>query len=103
MTGPGDGGRRFRVEHRGADGVRVLARVAGVFPHWSTLVPYASRLLMDGATGAVVLLDDVNGEIVATYALASGVGRRTCAQRETAATTRYLPTRWTAAKGETPR
>jgi len=53
-----------------------LARVADVFPHWSTLIPYASRLLMDGATGDVVLRDEANGEIVATYALASGVRRR---------------------------
>jgi len=67
-----------------------LARVSGVFPHWSTLIPYASRLLMDGATGDIVLRDDANGEIVATYALASGVRRRTSETRPRRAKTGIL-------------
>jgi hypothetical protein len=92
VIGSGEDDRKYRVEYRGADGTRVLARVAGVFPHWSTLIPYASRLLMDSATGAVVLLDDATGETVATYALASGVRRRTDAPRATAAATRCWAT-----------
>jgi hypothetical protein len=88
VIGSGEDDRKYRVEYRGADGTRVLARVAGVFPHWSTLIPYASRLLMDGATGAVVLRDDATGETVATYALDSGVRRRTDAPRATAAAIR---------------
>jgi hypothetical protein len=90
VTGSGEGDRRYRVEHRAGDGVRVLARVAGVFPHWTTLIPYASRLLMDGATGHVVLRDEANGEIVATYALASGVRRRTSEPRPRRAETGVL-------------
>jgi len=72
VTESGQVGGRYRVEHRGSDGVHVLGHVVGVFLHWTTLVPYASRLLREGATGCLILVDDATDEVVATYQLASG-------------------------------
>jgi len=53
----------------------VLATVTDVFPHRETLVPYVSRLLREGKSGQVVLLDDASDAVVATYCLASGLQR----------------------------
>ncbi|HEY7033813.1 MAG TPA: hypothetical protein VH482_20925 [Thermomicrobiales bacterium] len=76
VTKLGQEGRRYRVEHRESDRTRVLAIVTDVFPHRTTLVPYASRLLREGMSGQVVLLDDASDAVVATYRLASGMKRR---------------------------
>src|SRR5262249_23113931 len=67
LTGPGQEVRKYRVEHWGSDRARVLAIVDDVVAHRTTLVPYASRLLMEGVTGKVVFLDDGNDTVLATY------------------------------------
>jgi hypothetical protein len=70
LSAPAKADRRFRVEYRRADEVLVLARVTRVFPHHSTLQPYLTRLVWDGASGEVVLVDEATGADVARRRLA---------------------------------
>jgi hypothetical protein len=56
--------RSYRVEHRG-NVVRVLASVTDVYPHFTTLDPYVSRLASEGASGEVVLIDEATENVVA--------------------------------------
>jgi hypothetical protein len=60
-----DGERRFRVEYRGAGRTDVIGWMVGAFPHHSTLDPFVSRLLRDGADGEVCLVDDDADTVVA--------------------------------------
>jgi hypothetical protein len=43
-----------------------------VAPHPATLAPFVSRLLLDGATGEVVLVDEATGKDVACHRLDRG-------------------------------
>jgi hypothetical protein len=67
--------RWFRIEHRTGDGVTSLGRAADLFPHPTALAPFVSRLLMAGATGLVVLVDEATGGDVARHDLRRGPRR----------------------------
>jgi hypothetical protein len=60
-----DEGRRFRVEHRAHGQTRVVGEVAGVAAHHQSLALFAARLVGEGATGTVVLVDAASGQAVA--------------------------------------
>jgi len=57
--------RWFRVEHRDDLGHHDLGRVPDVFATHHALTPFLAHLLLDGATGEVVLIDEVSGADVA--------------------------------------
>jgi hypothetical protein len=57
--------RWYRVEHRTDTSVRSLGLIADVFPHPTTLAPFASRLVADGQTGELVLIDETTETVVA--------------------------------------
>jgi hypothetical protein len=67
--------RWHRIEHRTGDAVTSLGRVADLAPHRTTLAPFVSRLLMDGETGIVVMVDESTGDDVARHDLVSGPQR----------------------------
>jgi hypothetical protein len=68
--------RRFRVEHVDRDERRVLGCVEGVFPHHTALAPYVARLLLDGAGGEVVLVDEATEVVAARRILRPTAPRR---------------------------
>lgn len=55
----------YRVEHRVGNRVTVLGRVADVTRHVSTLDPWLSRLLLEGAAGELVLVEEATGAVIA--------------------------------------
>jgi hypothetical protein len=57
--------RTYRVEHHTNRKMQILAEGVTGFPHPSTLTPYISCLLHQGATGWVVLVDALTGRRVA--------------------------------------
>jgi hypothetical protein len=67
--------RWFRVELRNGAGVRSLGRVSDVTAHPASLVPFASRLVREGATGELVLVDETTGLDVARQDLRHGPRR----------------------------
>jgi hypothetical protein len=64
--------RWYRIEHRTGDDVASLGRVADLTPHPASLTPFVSRLLLDGRTGVVVLVDEATGVEVARHELRRG-------------------------------
>jgi hypothetical protein len=72
----GLGHRPFRVEHRDRGERRVLGRVEGVFPHHTALAPYVARLLLDGASGEVVLVDEATEAVAARRILRPAAPRQ---------------------------
>jgi hypothetical protein len=56
---------RFRVELRQPRRVRHLGMITTTKPHFRTLDPFYSRLVRDGLTGWLLLIDDRTGAIVA--------------------------------------
>ncbi|HEY7031952.1 MAG TPA: hypothetical protein VH482_11515 [Thermomicrobiales bacterium] len=67
--------RWHRIEHRTGDVVTPLGRVADLARHRTTLAPFVSRLLLDGQTGVVVLVDEATGADVARHDLRRGPQR----------------------------
>jgi hypothetical protein len=62
----GDGERRYRVVYRDGEAMKGLGRVAGVFPRYSSLDPYLSRLLLEGVVrGELILVDEATGRVAA--------------------------------------
>lgn len=61
---------RYRVEHRQPRRSTVLGVLVGPRPHWRELDPYVSRLIHDGGTGWVALVDDETGAVVVRRAVA---------------------------------
>lgn len=57
--------RWFRVEHRDDLGHHDLGRVPDVFATHHALTPFLAQLVLDGATGEVVLIDEASGIDVA--------------------------------------
>ena len=55
----------YRVEHHVGRTVTVLAEAVVGFPHSTTLVPYVSRLVLQGASGWLVLVEETTGRRVA--------------------------------------
>ena len=55
---------RFRVEHRQPNRTTVLGMFTGARPHRRVLDPFLSRLVLDGGTGFVVVLDEATSEVV---------------------------------------
>jgi hypothetical protein len=66
----------YHVELRTGDEVRDLGHVPDAFPHHDSLTPFVSRLLREGATGEVILIDDESGQVVARRRLEHGLQRR---------------------------
>ena len=56
---------RYRIEHRQPCRSTVLAVVTDPHPHRCTLDPFVSHLCLDGKHGAVVLVDEATGSVVA--------------------------------------
>jgi hypothetical protein len=65
----------YRVEHRTAGEVKTLGLLADVAPHHATLAPFASRLVQNGASGELVLVDASTGTEVARQDVAAGPRR----------------------------
>lgn len=59
----------YRIEHRVGNRVTVLGRVADVTRHVSTLDPWLSRLLLEGAAGELVLVEEATGAVIARRSL----------------------------------
>ena len=59
----------YRVEHRTADGTAVVARTSDVYARQEELSQHAARLMRQGATGELVLVDEATGEDVARRTL----------------------------------
>ncbi len=59
----------YRIEHRVGNRVTVLGRVADVTRHVSTLDPWLSRLLLEGAAGELVLIEEATGAVIARRSL----------------------------------
>ena len=55
----------FRVEHQDCLGRHTIGRVPNVFATHHALTPFLAHLLLDGATGEVVLIDELSGAEVA--------------------------------------
>lgn len=62
----------YRVEHLDGERVHVLGRLPNSIPvHHASLVPYASHLRLAGrARGALLLVDEASGRVVARRRLA---------------------------------
>ena len=56
---------QYRIEHHHAGWSTVLAFTSTAKPHHNLLAPFASRLLHDGGTGTVALVDQDSGDVVA--------------------------------------
>jgi hypothetical protein len=64
------GPRWYRVEHRHGDQVRSFGRISNVYPHFSTLTPFLSRLLLTGVRrGELLLIEEATGRTVARRAV----------------------------------
>ena len=61
---------RYRVELRQPRRIRQLATLAEAKPHFRTLDPFISRLVHDGQSGVLVLVDLQSGTVVARRHLA---------------------------------
>lgn len=61
---------QYRVEHRQPRRSTTLGVVTWGKPSWRSLDPYVSRLLHDGKTGCVVLVDGATGRVVRRRELA---------------------------------
>ena len=53
---------RYRIEHRHAGQITVIHAAICMRPNVRTLDPYISRLLLNGMSGAVVVVDEWTGE-----------------------------------------
>ena len=62
--GPPGGPARYRIEHRRPCRTTVLAVLTTAKLHLRDLDPFLSRLLLEGKTGWVVLVDEATGEAV---------------------------------------
>lgn len=58
-------GSTYRVEHWTGDDVRVLGHTSAARARQADLSTHAGRLMAEGATGELVLIDEATGEIVA--------------------------------------
>jgi hypothetical protein len=56
---------RYRVEHHAGGEIASLGMLADVPPHHATLAPFVSALLLRGAEGEVVLVEEASGRPVA--------------------------------------
>jgi hypothetical protein len=65
------GNPSYRIEHRTGDDVTVLGHTTATRARQADLSEHASRLMATGATGELVLVDDVTGEDVARRRLLS--------------------------------
>ena len=65
----------YRVVLRQPRRITVLAVVSGEKPHHRTLDPFASRLLLEGVSGVLELVDDATGTVVARRRLEPLGGR----------------------------
>ena len=63
--------RRYRIEHQDQGAISVLGYMNLAHAHHSTLEPFLSRLLTDGASGSAFLIDDETGKIVASRQIQS--------------------------------
>jgi hypothetical protein len=64
------GPRWYQVEHHEGDQVRRIDRISNVYPHFSTLTPFLSRLLQMGVRrGELVLVEEATGRTVARSAV----------------------------------
>ena len=61
---------RYRVEHHDADTVHTLDVHLDILPHHSSLDPYLSGLLRQGASGQLLLVDERSGNVVARRVVA---------------------------------
>ena len=59
----------YRVEHRQPRRTVVLDLIAAAKPSRRILDPYVSRLIHDGKSGWVVLVNDTTGEVVTRRAI----------------------------------
>ena len=58
--------RRYRIEHQNDGVVALLGYMNLARAHHSTLEPFLSRLLTEGATGSAYLIDDETDTVVAS-------------------------------------
>jgi hypothetical protein len=70
LTGALPEQRWYRVEHRDVLGRRTLGRVPNVYAHHHSLTPFVARLLLDGAIGEIILVEETTGREVARRSLA---------------------------------
>ena len=61
--------RLYRVEYRDKGETQELGRVSDILPHPTSLAPWVSRLLMEGRTGEVVLIEEETEQVVARHSL----------------------------------
>jgi hypothetical protein len=66
------GPRWYRVVHLSGGTGRPLGRLVDVAPHPASLAPFVSRLLLDGAAGEVVLVEEATRRILVRYDLGRG-------------------------------
>jgi len=64
--------RWYLVVHVAGGTHRSLGRLAGVPAHPATLAPFVSRLLLDGAAGEVVLVEEATRRVVVRHDLGQG-------------------------------
>src|SRR5215217_5594232 len=62
--------RWYRVEHRDGRGRHDLGRVPDVSAHHHSLTPFVARLLLAGAAGEIILVEESTGRDVARRSLA---------------------------------
>jgi hypothetical protein len=67
--------RRYRIEHWNGSSVCVLDIIGDLIVNQGSLTPYVARLILDGASGEVVLIDDRTEKIIARHILAHGLQR----------------------------
>lgn len=68
-------GSRCRVEHHDGDAIRVLGHLDEAAPHHTELEPFLGYLLLEGAVGELILVDETSGEFVARRAVKPSVSR----------------------------
>lgn len=61
---------RYRIEHQTEDGVTIVGRTDAPAAGQMELSERAMRLIAEGATGELVLIDEASGEPVARRSLA---------------------------------